>query len=151
VTEQNTDLLQGLIGLGCHVENVDAVNLISLPDGFGDFMMDWQGAMLYIGTTLMAPEEFVDSAHEARLYRFLLELQDRSLGCHFACDRSGFLCIGSELFPEQQDAQLVFQAMEQIAYVVEVCILMCDRILENGEIPADEEVDRAFGISKNLH
>lgn len=151
MSAQDKDLLQGLIGLGCRVENVDDVDLISLPDGFGDFMMDWQGGMLYVGTTLMAPDEFVDSAHEVMLYRFLLELQDRSLGCHFACDRTGFLCIGSELFPEQQDAQRVLQTMEQIAYVVEVCISMCDRILDSGEIPADDEVDRAFGISKNLH
>ena len=45
----------------------------------------------------------------------------------------------------------VLQAMEQIAYVIESCIPMCDRVLDSGEIPDDSEVDQAFGLRERLH
>lgn len=151
VTDPVKELLDGLEALGCQVERADGANLVSLPDGYGEFVMDWQGSVLYVGTTFMGPDEFADSSHAVALYRFLLELQDRSLGCHFACDRAGYLCIGNELLPHQQSPEQVMQVMEQIAYVIESCIGMCDQIIESGEMPDDDEVDQAFGISKNLH
>ena len=148
---KDDDLLTGLTSLGCSVTRVEGIDLVALPDGFGDFAMDRQGEMLYVGATFLAPDEFADSNNAGTLYRFLLELQDRSLGCHFSRDRMGFLTIGTDLFPGQQKPNDVFQAMEQIAYVTEVCIHMCDAILDTGEIPPEDEVDLAFGLSKNLH
>jgi hypothetical protein len=149
--ENNDELLEALVSLGCKAENLEGTTLVTPPGDYGEFVYEMQGGWLYIGATFMAPEDFEGTDHEATLNRFLLELHDRNLGCHFSYDRAGFLSIGSELYPNQRTPDDVLQIMEQIAYVVDVCIALCDHILDSGEIPADREVDEAFGVNEQLH
>ena len=154
---QHDDLLQGLARRGCRVETADAGALVSLPDNpdypepGDEFIFEQMGEWLYIGTTLMTPEEFEHSAHVASLDRFLLILQHRNLGCHFSYDAAGYLTIGTVLFPEQQRVDSVMQTMEHIGFVIDVCLPFLDHALESGDIAADDEVDQAFGINDRLH
>ena len=149
---ENDELLQGLSALGCGVQQHEGATFVSLPDNFAEFVLDRQGEWLYLGTTFLNPEEFESSDYSGRLDRFLLELQDRSLGCHFSYDRNGYLMIGTEIHLQQQTAKGILQAMEQIAFVIEVCIHFCDRVLEGNPIPADAELDEAFGaVGGRLH
>ena len=78
------DLLEGLVSLGCGVNKMDGTTFVSLPDDFAEFIIDRLGDWFYLGTTFMAPEEMVSTEHSGALDRFLLELQDRNLGCHFS-------------------------------------------------------------------
>ena len=151
MNQQHDDLLSGLIQLGCRVEAADAGALVSLPDDYDEFIFERMGDWLYIGTTLLTPEEFEDSPHLASLDRFLLVLQHRNLGCHFSYDAAGYLTLGTVLFPEQQQVNAVMQTMEHICFVIDVCLPFIDRVLDTGEIAEDEEVDKAFGISDRLH
>ena len=144
-------LLDELRSRGCQVKTVKQTTLISLPDEDGEFIFEQMGAWLYLGTTFMAPEEFEGSDHWPQLDRFLLELQHRNLGCRFSYDHAGYLTIGNELAPEQQHADEVLHQLEQILFVIESCILLCDQVLENGDIPGDREVDDAFGVNEHLH
>jgi hypothetical protein len=151
MTQQNDELLTGLVELGCGVEPAEAGALVSLPGDVDEFIFERMGEWLYIGTTLMAVEEFEDSHYGASLDRFLLTLQHRNLGCHFSYDAAGYLTIGTVLYPEQQQVDAVMQAMEHICFVIDVCLPFCDLALETGEIAGDDEVDRAFGVSEKLH
>ena len=148
---QKDALLDGLISLGCGVKTDDGFTLVTLPDDYDEFVFERLGEWLYLGTTLMTPDDFAASEYVAALDRFLLELQHRSLGCHFSYDGSGFLTIGTELYLNQQTAEEVLQTMEQIAFVIDACLPLCDRVLESGELPADREIDNAFGVSEKLH
>jgi hypothetical protein len=149
--QENDDLLNGLIALGCGVENADGGTLVSLPGEFDEFIFERMGEWLYVGTTLMSPDEFEDSEHVGNLDRFMLTLQHRNLGCHFSYDGAGYLTIGAELYPDQQRADEVLQTMEHIAFVIDVCLPFCDHVLATGDIPSDQEVDNAFGLSEKLH
>ena len=151
MTVQKDELLDGLIAQGCVTKEIEGTTLISLPEDEAEFIFERMGSWLYIGTTFMAPEEFEASAHVNGLDRFLLELQHRNLGCRFSYDSAGFLTIGGELSPEQQQPEKVLQMLEQILFIIESCILLCDQVLESGEIPSDQEVDKAFGVNENLH
>ncbi|MGD2172773.1 MAG: hypothetical protein PVI79_04785 [Gammaproteobacteria bacterium] len=151
MTRQNNDLLNGLEELGCSIKTADGFTLVSLPDDYDEFVFEQLGEWLYLGTTLLTPDDFAASAHTATLDRFLLELQHRSLGCHFSYDGSGFLTIGTELYMNQQTAEEVLQTMEQIAFVIDACLPLCDRVLDTGELPADKEIDSAFGVGDKLH
>ena len=151
MTETTQNLLEGLVSLGCGVEQAEGSILVSLPDDYDEFVFEWMGGWLYLGTTFMTAEEISESAHESRLDRFLLELQDRNLGCQFSYDRAGYLSIGTVLYPNQQNPEDVLQAMEQISFVIDVCLPLCDQVLASGELPADTEINRAFGVSENLH
>lgn len=149
--KDNDDLLNGLTALGCGVKKADGTTYISLPDDFAEFILDRPGEWLYLGTTFLTPEEIDASAYAASLDRFLLELQDRNLGCHFAYSKNGFLTIGAELYQPEMSAKELLQVMDQIAFVIESCIPICDQILEDGRIPADNEIDLAFGAGEKLH
>jgi hypothetical protein len=149
--QENDDLLSGLIALGCEVENAEGGTLVSLPGDYDEFIFERMGEWLYIGTTLMSPDEFEGEQQVAALDRFLLTLQHRNLGCHFSYDGAGYLTIGTELYPEQQHADEVLQTMEHIAFVIDVCLPFCDRVLETGEMPDEAEVDQAFGLNEKLH
>jgi len=151
MSKHKDSLLDGLISLGCGVKTADGFTLISLPDDYDEFVFERLGEWLYVGTTLLTPEDYTDSAYTAALDRFLLELQHRSLGCHFSYDGSGFLTVGTELYMNQQNADEVLQTMEQISFVIDACLPLCDRVLESGEIPSGKDVDGAFGVSENLH
>lgn len=151
MTPGDDKLLDGLTALGCGVKREEGAIFVSLPDDFAEFVFDFQGESLYLGTTFMTPEEFDASSHGPVLDRFLLELHDRSLGCHFAYDRQGFLTIGSELYRCQLDARGILELMDQVAFVIEICLPICDRILETGVAPTDAEIDEAFGANKKLH
>jgi hypothetical protein len=151
MTQQNEDLLTALATLGCGVQNVEAGALVSLPGDYDEFIFEHMGEWLYIGTTLMTPEEFAVSQHLASLDRFLLTLQHRNLGCHFSYDAAGYLTVGTVLYPEQQQVEAVMHTMEHICFVIDVCLPFCDLALETGSIADDEEVDKAFGISEKLH
>ena len=151
MSRQNDDLLDGLKALGCGIKTSDGFTLVSLPDDYDEFVFEQLGEWLYLGTTLLTPDDFAASEHVAVLDRFLLELQHRSLGCHFSYDGSGFLTIGTELYLHQQTAEEVLQTMEQIAFVIDACLPLCDQVLETGELPADKEIDNAFGVSEKLH
>lgn len=151
MTNENDELLAALEARGCEVEHADGAVFVSLPGEDGEFVFDRYGDTLYLGATFMTPEEIAESAYAARLDRFLLELQDRNLGCHFSYDKGGYLSVGAELNPAQQTADDLLQHMEQIAYVIEACISLCDRVLETGEVPSDQEVDAALGVSQKLH
>jgi hypothetical protein len=148
---QNNALLEGLKSLGCGIKSVDGFTLVTLPDEYDEFVFEQLGEWLYLGTTLLTPEDLEASGYTAALDRFLLELQHRSLGCHFSYDGSGFLTIGTELYLNQQNSEEVLQTMEQIAFVIDTCLPLCDRVLETGELPADKEIDSAFGVSEKLH
>ncbi len=149
---QGTDkLLEELTAFGCSVKVIKGTTLVTLPENEGEFIFEQMGEWLYLGTTFMAPEEFETSDHCGQLDRFLLELQHRNLGCRFSYDSAGFLTIGNELAPDQQQASDVLQQLEQILFVIESCILLCDNVLESGDIPGDREVDEAFGVNEALH
>ncbi|MDH3534287.1 MAG: hypothetical protein OER87_00885 [Gammaproteobacteria bacterium] len=147
----NDDLLKGLVTLGCKVDRVDGAVLVSLPDDYGDFIFERLGNWLYVGATFLAPDEMEDSDHLGALDRFLLELQHRNLGCRFSYDDAGYLSIGAELNPKQQLPEEVFEIMDQISFICDVCFPMCEQILNDGEIPSNAEVDTAFGVSEKLH
>lgn len=150
--EINDDtLLNGLTSLGCEVRDADGYVFIALPDEQDEFVFERMGEWLYLGTTFMTPEELEDAEHVATLDRFLLELQHRNLGCHFSYDGSGYLTLGAELYPEQQHAQEVLHVMEQITFVIDACLSLCDAVLESGRLPPDREVDKAFGLLEKLH
>jgi hypothetical protein len=151
MTQETEALLNQLKANGCKVKVVNDTTLISLPEEEGEFIFEPMGAWLYLGTTFMAPDEFESSDHHSSLDRFLLELQHRNLGCRFSYDSAGFLTIGNELNPSQQTAEEVLQILEQILFIIESCILLCDIVLETGQIPTDREVDEAFGVNENLH
>lgn len=151
MTKTKDELLDGLQALGCTIEHADGAIFVSLPGEEGQFVYDRFGGVLYLGATLMAPEEFAESEYVGKLDRFLLELQDRNLGCHFSYDKAGYLSVGAELNPDRQTADDLLQRMEQIAYVIDACIPMCDQVLDSGEIPDDGEVDEAFGLRERLH
>ena len=151
MTQPTDSLFDELRALGCGVETTDGHTYVTLPDEYAEFVFDRSSGHIYLGTTFLTPEELDESEHRAALDRFLLELHDRSLGCHFSYDRSGHLTIGAELCAGQEAPQQVLQAMEQIAYVIESCIPMCDQVLDSGEIPEDSEVDEAFGLRERLH
>lgn len=148
---ETDELLDGLSALGCGVQKNDGAVFVSLPDEFAEFVFDQQAEWLYIGTTLLTPEEFADSQFTGRLDRFLLELQDRSLGCHFSYDRNGYLMIGTEIQQSLVSPRQVLHAMDQIAFVIEACISFCDHVLETGLIPTDADMDLAFGTNARLH
>jgi hypothetical protein len=151
VSGKNNALLDGLKSLGCSIKTADGFTLVTLPDEYDEFVFEQLGEWLYLGTTLLTPEDLEASGYTAALDRFLLELQHRSLGCHFSYDGSGFLTIGTELYLNQQNSEEVLQTMEQIAFVIDTCLPLCDRVLETGELPADKEIDSAFGVSEKLH
>jgi len=144
-------LLDELAALGCSAREIDGATLLSLPEDDGDFIYERMGNWLYLGTTFMAAEELEDSVHASRLDRFLLELQHRNLGCRFSYDQAGYLTIGSDLGPDQQQAEKVMEILEHILFVIESSIQLCDEVLESGQIPGDKEVDEAFGLLENLH
>ena len=144
-------LLNGLDALGCKVREVEGYTYVSLPDDYDEFVFERMGEWLYLGTTFMTPEELEDQEYIAALDRFLLELQHRNLGCHFSYDGSGYLTLGAELYPEQQHAQEVLHVMEQISFVIDASLSLCDEVLETGKLPSDREVDRAFGLLEKLH
>ena len=144
-------LLQELDSAGCRIDRADGGIYLTLPDGYGEFVLEQMGGWVYLGTTFMAPEEFSHSEHTAMLDRLLLELQDRNLGCHFSYDRAGFLSIGTIIYPPQFVAREVLEVMEQIAFVTEICIPICDQVLASGELPSYREIDQAFGLNEHLH
>ena len=144
-------LLDGLKSLGCRVERADGGNYVTRPDEYAEFVFEQMGTWLYLGTTFMAPEDLDHSDHTAALDRLLLELQDRNLGCHFSYDRAGYLSIGTILYPRQLVPADVLEVMEQVAFVAEVCIPICDQVLESGDLPSDREIDQAFGLNEHLH
>ena len=144
-------LLESLASLGCGVKYADGFTLVTLPEEYDEFVFERLGEWLYLGTTLLTPEDFGGSDHTATLDRFLLELQHRSLGCHFSYDAASYLTIGTELALNQQQPEEVLQTMEQISFVIDACLPLCDQVLDSGELPADAEVDEAFGVSENLH
>ena len=41
--------------------------------------------------------------------------------------------------------------MEQISFVIDTCLSLCDAVLESGRLPTDREVDKAFGLLEKLH
>ena len=45
----------------------------------------------------------------------------------------------------------VLQTMEQICFVIDASLPLCDRVLESGELPTDREIDSAFGVREALH
>lgn len=147
----NDKLLDELVALGCGARQVDGAALVSLPDDDGEFIYERMGNWLYLGTTFLAADELEASAHVSRLDRFLLELQHRNLGCRFSYDQAGYITIGCDLAPEQQQAEKVMESLEHILFVIESSILLCDQVLDSGEIPDDREVDKAFGLNENLH
>ena len=149
-TETDT-LLDALVAQGCRLRNIDGFVLLSLPDDDSEFVYERMGGWLYLGTTFMTPEEFEDSEFSAQLDRFLLQLQHRNLGCRFSYDSAGFLTIGGELGQQQQSAQEVMQMLEQILFIIDSCIHLCDKVLDSGDIPGDREVDDAFGVNEALH
>ena len=150
--KRNKDtLLDELVTLGCTTREIDGATLLTLPEDDGEFIYERMGNWLYLGTTFMAAEELEDSVHTSRLDRFLLELQHRNLGCRFSYDQAGFLTIGSDLGPEQQQAEKVMEILEHMLFVIESSILLCDQVLDSGEMPDDREVDEAFGLNDNLH
>lgn len=151
MTQDKGDLLDGLKALGCRVEETEKSTFVALPDEYAEFVFEHMDSWIYLGTTFMAPDEVTGSEHGAALDRFLLELQDRSLGCHFSYDRAGYLTIGNELQSGELTAQDLLGAMEQIAYVIEVCLPVCDGILQTGDTPDDKEMDNAFGLHVSLH
>lgn len=151
MNEEKDELLDDLTALGCGIQREGGAVFVSLPDEFAEFVLDRQGDWFYLGTTFLAPEEFADSEFTGRLDRFLLELQDRSLGCHFSYDHNGFLMIGTELNRGEATADDVLRAMDQVAYVLEACLPYCDEVLRTGQIPMDDEMDRAFGTNAKLH
>ena len=143
--------LEGLKKLGCGIERVDRTLLVTLPDKFAEFVFEHLGGWLYLGTTFLTPDELNEAPYPDRLEHFLLILQHRNLGCRFSYDAGGFLSIGTELSPDQQTPEEILENMEQIAFVIEICLPLCDHVLATGEIPADKEVDQAFGITDSLH
>ena len=150
--DNNEDsLLNGLASLGCEVRDADGYVFITLPDEQDEFVYERMGEWLYLGTTFMTPEELEGAEHVSALDRFLLELQHRNLGCHFSYDGSGYLTLGAELYPEQQHAQEVLHVMEQISFVIDASLSLCDEVLESGSLPPDLEVDKAFGLLEKLH
>ena len=149
-TETDT-LLDALVAQGCRLRNIDGFVLLSLPDDDSEFVYERMGGWLYLGTTFMTPEEFEDSQYEGELNRFLLELQHRNLGCRFSYDSAGFLTIGGELDPDRQLPEDVLQMLEQILFIIESCIHLCDEVLDTGQLPSDREIDEAFGVNENLH
>ncbi len=151
MVQENDDLLDGLIALGCGVEKAEGSVLVSLQGDYEEFIFERMGEWLYIGTTLMSPDEFEDSGQVASLDRFMLTLQHRNLGCHFSYDGAGYLTIGTELYPEQQQADEVLQTMEHISFVIDVCLPLFDQVLTTGGIPDHPEVDSAFGLNEKLH
>lgn len=151
MNSETEELLDGLSKLGCGVQKNEGAVFVSLPDEFAEFVFDHQGEWLFVGTTMLAPEEFADSQFTGRLDRFLLELQDRSLGCHFSYDRNGFLVIGTEIHKSLVSPKQVLQTMDQIAFIIEACISFCDQVLETGQIPSDADMDLAFGTNAQLH
>ena len=58
---ETDELLEGLSALGCGVNRSEGAIFVSLPDDFAEFLFDHQGDLLYLGTTLLTPEEFADS------------------------------------------------------------------------------------------
>ena len=151
MNQQHDELLSELKQLGCSVQNADAGALVTLPDDYDEFIFERMGEWLYIGTTLLTPDELDSSPHLARLDRFLLLLQHRNLGCHFSYDAAGYLTIGTVLYPEQQQVDSVMQTMEHICFVIDACLPLFDQTLETGDIANDDSVDRAFGIGDRLH
>ena len=151
MTDDKDELLQGLTSLGCSVEKSNGAIFVALPDDFAEFVLDRQEDWLYLGTSFLTPDEFDASEYCGQLDRFLLELQDRSLGCHFSYDRNGYLMIGAEVNLGVLRARDILHVMDQIAFIIEVCIPFCDRILQTGEVPSDAEIDKAFGANAKLH
>lgn len=151
MAQENDKLLQDLAALGCGVTRIEDGVLVSLPNDYDEFIFERMGEWLYIGTTLMSPDEFAQSSQVASLDHFILNLQHRNLGCHFSYDDSGYLTIGTELHPERQQADDVLHILEHISFVIDVCLPLCDQVLASGMIPDHDEVDRAFGLSDKLH
>jgi len=151
MTQENDELLKGLVALGCSVLTAEGAIFVSPRGDYDEFIFERMGDWLYIGTTLMPPNELEDSGQIASLDRFLLTLQHRNLGCHFSYDGADNLTIGVELYPEQQLADEVLQTMEHISFVIDVCLPLCEQVLATGLIPDHAEVDRAFGLSEKLH
>ena len=143
--------LEGLKRLGCGVERVERTLLVSLPDDFAEFVFEPLAGWLYLGTTFLTPDELNEAVYPERLEHFLLILQHRNLGCRFSYDTAGYLSIGTELNPDQQSPEEILENMDQIAFIIESCLPLCDHVLETGEIPGDKEVDQAFGITDSLH
>lgn len=148
---ENEKLMQGLAQRGCRIEHADGLSYVSLPDDYAEFIYQPFDFTSYLGTSFLTPEELAASHYSDVLDRFLLELQDRNLGCYFSYDSAGFLNLGLRLNPSMLAPDCVIEAMEQIAYVIDVCLPLCDRVLESGELPGDSEVDAAFGINDTLH
>ena len=151
--KQLETLLKELETEGCRVDQADGGIYLTLPDGYAEFVCEQEEMddRIYLGTTFLAPEDFAHSEHTASLDRLLLELQDRNLGCHFSYDRAGYLSIGTIIHPPQFVATEILMVMEQIAFIAEVCIPICDQVLANGELPSDREIDQAFGLNEHLH
>lgn len=149
--ETQDELLDALRTRGCTVKQVETTTLISLPEDYDEFVYERLGGWLYLGTTLYAPDDIDDSEHLGRLEHFLLILQHRNLGCRFSYDSAGYLTIGAELYPEQQKIDDVLEILDQMAFVLDVCVPFCDHVLSTGEIPSDREVDEAFGLGERLH
>lgn len=156
MSEYENELLGGLESLGCRIDRTDGGIFIALDD-YAEFVFEHMTGFentrgrIYLGSMLLTPEEIAGSEYAAALNRFLLELQDRSLGCHFSYNQEDFLTIGHEFDAERVAARDLFGVMEQISFIIEVCLPLFDRILDSGVVPDDQEMHQAFGLQAKFH
>jgi hypothetical protein len=137
-------LLEGLAALQCKVEADDRSTLVVLPDESRSFLFERIGGWVHLGSTLITAEDLAESKHALLLPLFLLSLQHRCLGCRFSLDSDGFLAIGADVYPSNQQPDSLLRIMRQVDFVGDVVLPLCERVLHSGEMPLESEIDQAF-------
>jgi hypothetical protein len=140
-------LLQGLIALGCRIERIGDSTIVFLPDQRTSFLFERIDSWIHLGSTFLRTEDLVESKHIQKLQRFLLELQHRCLGCRFSFDDDGLLAIGADVYPSHQHPEDLLLVMEQIDFVGNVVLPLCQHVLCRGKLPTATEIDEVFGIT----
>lgn len=139
------ELLQRLGDLKCRIESQDTGDfVVHLPDDSTSFLFERIGGWIHLCSTLIPANILEKSIYAIKLERFLLEIQHRCLGCHFSFDDDGYLAIGADVYPNQQNPEDIFFIMRQTDYVGNVILPLCEKILRTGILPSDMEIDEAF-------
>ncbi len=75
-----------------------------------------------------------------------MRLHEGYLGSRFGLDDDDSISIVHYIYPGHITADNVDKVISQMDYVWEVLLPFVQRVLQNGEIPSDGEIDRTFSV-----
>jgi hypothetical protein len=136
--------LAELEAMGFVVTRDDDGAVVCAPGSKSACAVHAPGGWLRIALAVADSEELASFANREALVRWVLEFQDRYLGCRFAFDAEGALGVVADVYPSQQNGSALAETINQVSYVAEALQPLLERALAGGRLPTDEDVDAAF-------